>query len=167
MNKKLLIILFFILFFFSAIFSPALALTQKEEETTVKTTPIISSLEKSLLIPGWGQLAEKRYLEGILFLSAEVFCFYKILSYNHLGNKNYELYKKAATVDDAVHYRQLTEKYDARRNQYLLTAAAVWAINLLDIYLIIQDKSKKERALQFKLESAENKKITLTASYRF
>ena len=70
----------------------------------------------------WGlpQIAEKRYIEGVLFLSAEIFCFYKIFSYNHKGNSYYDKYKKADNVSDAVKYRGLTENYDTKRNKFLL-----------------------------------------------
>lgn len=127
----------------------------------------LGSLEKSLLLPGWGQLAENHILEGLLFLSAELFCVYNFFSNNHKGNRAYESYKSAATVDDAVHFRDLTEKYDTRRNQYLLAAGAVWIINLIDIYIIVRNKKNKERNLKLGLESATAKKLVFTISYRF
>jgi hypothetical protein len=125
------------------------------------------SLDKSLLIPGWGQFAEKRYLEGAAFLAAETFCLYKIFSVNRLGNKNYILYQRAETRDDAVRYRQLTKKYDTRRNQFMLAAAAVWAVNLFDIYLIVKNKEKKKNAFVLKIEQGEHRRMSLTASFRF
>ena len=69
------------------------------------------ALQKSLLIPGWGQFAEKKYLKGAVFLSAEIYCLYKIFENNHRGNENYLLYKEAGNVDDVLKYRELTEKY--------------------------------------------------------
>jgi len=47
----------------------------KEENKETSTKSKFGSLQKSLLIPGWGQFVEKRYLEGILFISAEIFLF--------------------------------------------------------------------------------------------
>ena len=63
-----------------------------------------TSLHKSLLFPGWGQLAEKRYIEGVLFLSAEIFALYKVLTYNQKGNTAYAWYKDATSVADAVQH---------------------------------------------------------------
>jgi hypothetical protein len=137
-----------------------------EEEKPAADRPL-GSLEKSLIIPGWGQLAEKRYIEGVAFLSAEIFCLVKIISNNHQGNENYALYQRSTATEDAVHYRQLTEKYDTRRNQFILAAAAVWAVNLIDIYLIVNAKGKKERSLELKVERGENKTISLALAYRF
>ena len=126
-----------------------------------------TSLQKSLLIPGWGQIAEKRYIEGVLFLSAEIFCIYKIFSYNHKGNDYYDLYKKTDNVSDATEYRGLTEKYDTRRNRFILVAAGVWIINLIDIYIIVKKKGKKERNLRLNFKLNENKDPALTFTYSF
>jgi hypothetical protein len=139
-----------------------------QEKTPAEASrPTLGTLEKSLLFPGWGQLAEKRYVEGIAFLSAEIFCLIEIFVDNHRGNENYALYQQAMTTDDAVRYRRLTEKYDTRRNQFLLAAAAVWAVNLVDIYLIVTNKEKKERAFTLKFERGKNKTISLAVAYRF
>lgn len=126
-----------------------------------------TSLHKSLLLPGWGQLAEKRYIEGVVFLSAEIFALYKVFSYNHKGNTAYAHYRDATSVADAVHHRQMTEDYDKKRNQYLLVAAGIWVINLIDIYLIMKNKEKKGKNLRLKLESGKNKSLAFTVSYRF
>lgn len=142
-------------------------LGQEPGQSSVGDEPdrTFNSLKKSLLIPGWGQLAEKRYLEGVAFLTAELFCLYEIFSYNRKGNRYYKKYKEAATVDDAVAFRELTEKYDKRRNIYMLAAAGVWALNLLDIYLIV--KSKQNKQIKVKLESGADKKLAFTISFSF
>jgi len=136
-----------------------------KEEISPKSK--FTSLQKSLLIPGWGQFAEKRYLEGALFLSAEIFCIYKIFSNNHKSNDYYDLYKTADNTTDAVNYRNLTEKYDIRRNKFLLAAAGIWIINLIDIYIIVKKKEKKSGNLKLKLEHNENKTLFFTISYSF
>lgn len=142
---------------------PVLALGQERIAAEKRFGP----LEKSLLIPGWGQISEKRYVEGATFLAAEAFCLYEIFANNHLGNENYASYKKAATMDDAVRFRQFTEKFDARRNQFLLAAAAVWAVNLVDIYLVVKNKGKKEKAFTLRIERGKHQQISLAASCRF
>ena len=136
-----------------------------KEEVSPKSK--FTSLQKSLLIPGWGQFAEKRYLKGVLFLSAEIFCIYKIFSNNHKSNDYYTLYKAADNTSDAVNYRELTEKYDIRRNRFLLAAAGIWIINLIDIYIIVKKKEKKSGNLKLKLEHNENKTLFFTISYSF
>ncbi len=125
------------------------------------------SLQKSLLIPGWGQLAEKRYLEGVLLLSTEIFCLYKLVANNQKGNENYRLYKAAENIDDTVKFRNLTEKYDKRRNVFILAAAGVWAVNLIDIYVIVKSKKKKNKNLKIQLKGGEKKTLGFTLTFCF
>ncbi len=125
----------------------------------------LSSLKKSLLIPGWGQLAEKRYVEGILFLGAEVFSIYQILYNNHKGNTYYSRYRDADNVEDAVRYRELTEDYDKKRNIFILAAVGIWAVNLLDIYVIVKKKEKQKLKLQ--LQSVDYKGMAVTLHFSF
>ena len=161
------IITFLILLNVSLLSSITCFSQEVEVEKRTLNSNIISSLQKSLLIPGWGQIAEKRYIEGVLFLSVEIFCFYKIFSYNHKGNDYYNLYKKADNVSDATEYRDLAEKYDTRRNRFILAAAGVWIINLIDIYIIVKKKDKKERNLRLNFKLNENKDLAFTISYSF
>ncbi|MCX6560276.1 MAG: hypothetical protein NTZ26_07150 [Candidatus Aminicenantes bacterium] len=124
-------------------------------------------LEKSLLIPGWGQFAEGRYLKGVLFLAAEVFCLAAALRQNHLGNEAYLFYKAAATREDTVRFRAEAEMRDARRNQLLLAGAAVWALNLLDIALIVRGKSDAAKTLSFRIGHDETLALVAVAGCRF
>jgi hypothetical protein len=125
------------------------------------------SLEKSLLVPGWGQLAEKRYAEGIAFLAAELACLGAALADNARGNEAYASYRAAASMDEAVAARARVEKYDTRRNKYLLAAAAVWAANLIDVFLIVKGKETKPKSLSLRIGLGPYEEIGLTAGVRF
>ncbi len=116
----------------------------------------LGPLEKSLLLPGWGQIAEKHYLEGALFLAAEAAALAGIFVNDHLGNENYALYRSAGTMEEAVRARRLTERYDTRRNQLLLAAAAVWAANLLDISLIVKRKGTDKESFSLRVGCGTN-----------
>jgi hypothetical protein len=124
-------------------------------------------LEKSLLIPGWGQLAEGRILKGALFFAAEAFCLVAALRQNHLGNEAYLLYKAAVTQEDTVRFRAETETRDSRRNQLLLAGAAVWALNLLDIALIVRGKADSAKTLSLRIGHDETRALVVVAGCRF
>ena len=161
-------IITFLILLHILLFTSLTCFSQDEENKEgISPQKKFTSLQKSLLIPGWGQISEKRYLEGILFLSAEVFCLYKVISYNHKGNDYYNLYKNADNISNALEYRALTEKYDTKRNRLILAAAGIWIINLVDIYFIIKKKDKKERNLKIKLEHNENKDLAFTINFSF
>ena len=100
-------------------------------------------LTKSLIYPGLGQLYEKQYVKGWLFLTAETVCVIAAIINNHQGNKYYDRYREASISEDAVTWREKTETYDKRRNLFILTGVAVWVVNMIDIYIYTKKKYKK------------------------
>jgi len=144
--------------------SPCFAQQDKTSQQTEQKTGL-TSLKKSLLIPGWGQLAEKRFVEGIFFLGAEIFSIYQIFHNNHKGSIYYDKYRGAENVEDATRYRELTEDYDKKRNIFILAAAGIWAVNLLDIYVIVKNKEKQK--LKLKLQSVDPKGMAITLHFSF
>lgn len=124
-------------------------------------------LERSLLLPGWGQMSEGRWLEGILFLGLEAACLLAAFHENHLGNEAYRLYQAAGTADEAIRYRADTESRDARRNRLFLAGAAVWALNLLDIHLIVKGKEGPSPSLSLRIGSHGASTLAVVAGCRF
>ena len=126
-------------------------------------------LEKSLLLPGWGQISEHRTLKGAAFAAAELACLAGAVYHNRLGNSNYDLYKAATDVASTTRYRDLVERHDGRRNAFLLAAAAVWAANLLDVYLIVQrrDREANVRSLSVGIHQGPSREIYLSLNCRF
>lgn len=138
-------------------------------EETSSTERRFGPLEKSLLLPGWGQISEHRILKGAAFIAAELACLAGAVYHNRRGNSNYDLYKSATDVASATRYRDLVERHDGRRNACLLAAAAVWAANLLDIYLIIhrQDQKANARSLTVGIYHGPSHEICLSVGCRF
>lgn len=147
-----------------------------QESTSAAADPAtagLSSLQKSLLVPGWGQAAEKHYVEAVLFFSAEVLCWAGFIDQNTRGNRSYDLYRSAAATEDAVRYRRETEAFDKRRNMFLLGAALVWAANLLDMSLIASRSRSGDgvrdgaRSISLRLDCVETHQVALALAYRF
>jgi len=168
-------------FLFLFFLAPGSALAQEppkppdQGQTSGETAPatpdasVLRTLKKSLFVPGWGQAFEKRYFEAALFFGAEAVCLAGVLINNGRGNENYALYKKAATTEDAVRLRALTERDDKRRNRFILAAAAVWALNLFDTYLIVNGKGGKEKTktLRVRIESGEDPQLAFSFRLSF
>ena len=51
-----------------------------------ETSPEKRALEKSLLFPGWGQIHEKQYMKGAIFITAELLAITGIVINNNNGN---------------------------------------------------------------------------------
>ncbi|MEN8222397.1 MAG: DUF5683 domain-containing protein [Acidobacteriota bacterium] len=123
------------------------------------------SLEKSLIFPGWGQLHEKKYFKGILFITAELVAVTGAVISNRRGNSNYNKYRTSLNVDDAVYYRDETERFDRQRNLFIAAGIGVWIINMADIYLF--KKKMKKKGLKVSLSKGINDEISFTINYSF
>jgi hypothetical protein len=148
--------------FLAALLSGLSGASESPEDAPQKA--VSPSLMKSLVLPGWGQIAEKRYVEGIVFLSAEIFCLTEVLTHNHQGNYYYRKYQAADNAEDASKFRDLTERYDKKRNICILAAAAVWALNLLDVYFVVKSKSSR---LQLNIEGGKSNHMALVVRYSY
>lgn len=151
-----IIILLFTIFSFGSIFP---------DETSGGTAGDKKALERSLIFPGLGQLMEKKYFNGIVFLAGELFCITNFIINNNKGNDAYENYKIAGNSGDAVTWREKAEKYDKTRNIFLLAGAGVWILNMIDIFFHIKKKYKKKISLSLKHE--KNNKISFGIAYSF
>jgi hypothetical protein len=126
-----------------------------------------SSLQKSLIIPGWGQFVEKRHFEGSFFLVSEICYIYEVFLNNRRGNSYYQLYKTAVSTEDAVRYRDLTERYDKKRNIYMLVAVGVWAVNLVDTYIIVKKRGREAGKLEIKANVSYDKGLLINYRVSF
>jgi len=107
------------------------------------------ALEKSLLFPGLGQLAEKQYVKAAVFASAEIFCLIKVAINIGKGNEAYRNYRDAKDPAAAVEWRLQTAKYDRRRNTAILAGAGVWVLNMIDIFVFAKKKYGRNAAVAF------------------
>ena len=64
-------------------------------------------------------------------------------------------------------FRSLVVRHDGRRNAFLLAAAAVWAVNLIDIYRLVQGKETKPGALSLGIEHGPSRELRLSLGCRF
>lgn len=136
--------------------SPAAAEGEKENDGA-------AALRKSLLYPGLGQLQEKQYLKGIVFMAAETACIIAAVHFNRKADQAYWQYRQADTTQQAVDMRRLTEKHDRRRNLVIAAGAAVWVLNLVDAWL---HRNRRQRTAA-KLSFAFNDNAGLTFGFTY
>lgn len=136
-------------------------------EDPTASVPKLGPLEKSLIFPGWGQMSEKYWVKGAAIAVAELACLGAAIYHDSLGNKNYARYRAATDEPGAVRYRSLVVRHDGRRNAFLLAAAVVWAVNLIDIYRLVQGKETKPGALSLGIEHGPSRELRLSLGCRF
>jgi hypothetical protein len=119
------------------------------EAASPESTRLRKALEKSLLFPGLGQLAEKQYVKAAVFASGEIFCLALVVVNLGKGNDAYRSYRDATDRDEAAAWRLQTEKFDRRRNTAILAAAGVWVLNMIDIFVYAKKKYGRQPAVAF------------------
>ncbi len=123
------------------------------------------ALEKSLLFPGWGQIHEKQYLKGGLFIAAEVIAIAGMVINNNKGNDSYINYRMAEVGNEAVMWRKETEKFDKRRNLFIVAGIGIWIANMVEIYIFNKRKNKKR--VKISLIRGINNEVFIDLSYGF
>jgi len=100
------------------------------------------ALFRSMLVPGYGQYYNGQPRKAAVFLGVEVALLSTALAFHLGGDKVLSLYGRAASAqagsNSTGQVQQLYESAQARfqvRDALLLTASALWAINLADAYL--------------------------------
>ncbi len=118
--------------------------------------------EKSviILVPGFYQLKQGKVLKGTVLAGAFFALGAAALVENQRGYEYYALYEKATNKDDAVFYRERTVKSFRRRNLYILGAALIWTVHILDIRI----SSGKRAKIRGKIEKNS---ASLGFSYSF
>ncbi len=159
LSKLLKIILILILAF------PLSGAGDSPSDSTEKKSEETRALEKSLIFPGWGQLHEKKYFKGILFLTAELIAVTGSIINNKRGNSNYNKYRSSSTIEDTVFYRNETERLDKQRNLFIAAGIGIWIINMADIYLL--RKKMKKKGLKVSLSKGINNEISFVINYSF
>ncbi len=149
----------------TALTLPVYSTGNSKSEPTEKEGTETRALEKSLIFPGWGQIHEKKYFKGILFLTAELIAITSAVINNRKGNRSFNKYRSSIIVDDAVYYRDETERFDRQRNLFIAAGIGVWIINMADIYLF--RKKMKKRELKVSLSKGIFDEVSFTINYSF
>lgn len=92
-------------------------------------------LFKSMVIPGWGQLGNRRYLKAILFAGLDAWFISSAIRYGGQASDYYDQYESAI---DLVDRRELYNLYLDRkdsRNKYTWFAVIVTFVSMFDAYV--------------------------------
>jgi hypothetical protein len=140
----------------------------RTEEKKPEPDRLRQVLEKSLLFPGLGQLAEKQYAKGAVFAASEIACLMLVVINARRGNNAYREYRDARSTSTAVEWRQQAERFDRRRNTAILAGAGVWVCNMVDIFIFAKKKYRQNESVAFHpFYNHENQAIGAGCTCRF
>ena len=89
---------------------------------------------RSLLIPGWGQYYNREPVKGTVVLASEVTLLGAATAFHLLGSRAKSDYQKSASAATAASSRSDAERDFRWRNGLLVTAGALWVLNVADAY---------------------------------
>ncbi|MDD5624964.1 MAG: DUF5683 domain-containing protein [Candidatus Cloacimonetes bacterium] len=116
---------------------------------------------KSIVVPGWGQLACKDNLKGSVILGTEVLSLGASLYFYDKSNYYYNKYMQATQIE------QIEDYYDQAQDQrfysilFMGLGGIIWAYNIFDVIQTTEDYNAQ--VWQEILEKYSQKTVTLTA----
>ncbi len=168
MQKKRLFLWVFIVFF--------LTISSKKlvyAEESPRKTPAKAAF-RSLLVPGWGQFYNEKYLKGKVFLGTEILTVSGTIATYILFEREYDKYKEYKP-EAIKHYDKAYHYYQANRILFWVSVG-VWAYNVVDAYWDAKSTNKKAEFKTSKEEQnyriflssdSSNKQILLAATISF
>lgn len=126
------------------------------------------ALFKSMLIPGWGQVGNKKYIKAVVFAGLESLAFGAYWHYRTKAEDARTAFEAAAGGSQAALYR---EYEDARkeRNRFAWYTGSLIFISMFDAYVDAHliHFPKRDQSLSMKLVPSDKARPALAISYNF
>jgi hypothetical protein len=90
---------------------------------------------KSMLIPGWGQIGNRKYRKAVIYASMQVSWIVLALDYRSQADDFYEQYLTADSMNTKNHFYSLYEEKKNKRNRYYWFAGITTFISMFDAYV--------------------------------
>ncbi len=90
---------------------------------------------KSMLIPGWGQIGNRKYLKAGIYASLESFWVILALDYRSQANDYFDKYSKSDSLSDKNEFHRLYDEKKNKRNRYYWFFGLTTFISMFDAYV--------------------------------
>jgi len=113
-------------------FAPATDSTDFERHLTQNPTV---ALFKSMVIPGWGQWGNRKYVKAILFAGVDAWLIASAINYGRKASDFYDKYQAATDVTVRNAYYDDYTNRRSSRNKYTWFAVIVSFVSMFDAYV--------------------------------
>jgi hypothetical protein len=103
-------------------------------EMNLSQNPTVA-LFKSVVVPGWGQLGNRRYFKAALFAGLETWFIFSAVNYGREASDFRRRYEEAETTTLRNQYYQLYDDRRDKRNQFLWFTGLTIFISMFDAYV--------------------------------
>jgi hypothetical protein len=129
------------------------------------------ALFKSMLVPGWGQLGNRKYTKALLFAGLETWFFLSALHYGRDANTARDNYQALTDPNDRWEWYQLYDNERKNRNKFLWFAGLTIFISMFDAYvdahLSGSPVEPRNDDIAIEVVPEENGGVAAVLSYRF
>ncbi len=144
------------------------SLFAERSSDSTRTQNPTTALFKSMLVPGWGQLGNKKYIKAVIIAGLETYTF---ATYWHYRIKTSDARKAFQSAESDLQASLYTEYLNARdnRNRYAWYTGSLIFISMFDAYVDahLVNFPKGDKSISLKFIPAGNAIAALTLSYDF
>lgn len=129
------------------------------------------ALFKSMVVPGWGQFGNRKYIKGLVMLGMDVWMISSAIKYKNEASDYWKLYENSEDVISRNYYYDLYDEKRTARNKYTWFAVIVSFVSMFDAYvdahLSGMPTKENEKRIGFDVDSDRKGggKISLTYSF--
>lgn len=140
---------------------------ERGPDSTRSQNPTVA-LFKSMLVPGWGQVGNKKYIKAVIFAGLESLT---LGTYWHYRTKTADAKKafEAAPLEDRGRLYADYENTRGERNRFAWYTGSLIFMAMFDAYVDAHLVSfpKRDESITLKLVPSENARPVLALSYNF
>lgn len=141
----------------------------KPIDTTVKTQNPTTALFKSMFIPGWGQIGNKKYFKAGIIIALESSLIATLIHYADKTSDARKLFDTA--IDEADKSRLFGEYKDAKdeRNRFSWYTATVVFLSMFDAFVDahLAGFPKYDERLSIDISPEKSRDLSVRLSYNF
>ena len=128
-------------------------------------------LFKSMVVPGWGQYGNKKYVKGTVMFAADLYFIARAIHFGKEASNYLKLYEQSSiTIERNDYYDSYQSKRDDR-NKYLWYAIIVSFESMFDAYVDAHlsgaPSAENDRRISFDIDHSVDKGAGLYLSYSF
>jgi len=131
----------------------------------------MTALLKSMVVPGWGQLGNKRYFKAALYAGLDALFIVRAVNYRKEARDFYDLYQAADSIDERNVYYADYDNRRTRRNKATWFAVIVTFLATFDAYVDAHlagfPTEADEKALSFEVEPDMEGGISARLTWQF
>jgi hypothetical protein len=152
----------------AAVIVPSAAICQKPDSITVKKKNPTGALFRSVIVPGWGQFYNRKYIKAAVIAGVEVYLINEVYTHWHKADLHEKHFTGAFDNPEyqATEFALYEKELDRRGNATWFLAATIF-LSMFDAYVDAQlsDFDQTDKAFGFYLGPGDNEEVVAALTF--